>query len=58
MDRFRDAFQAELESFFSCVQEGRTPNPGALDAVEALRIGIAATRSLKEARVVRLEEIE
>src|SRR5258708_10072388 len=58
MDRFRDAFQAELESFFSSVQEGRTPNPGALDAVEALRIGIAATRSLTEGRVVRLEEIE
>ncbi|MFY9984950.1 MAG: inositol 2-dehydrogenase [Chthoniobacterales bacterium] len=58
MDRFKDAFQAELESFFACVQEGRPPTPGAVDAVEALRIGIAATRSHKEGRVVRLEEIQ
>ena len=28
MDRFKDAFQAELESFFACVQEGRPPTPG------------------------------
>jgi myo-inositol 2-dehydrogenase/D-chiro-inositol 1-dehydrogenase len=58
MDRFKDAFQAELESFFACVQEGRPPTPGAVDAAEALRIGIAATRSFKEGRVVHLEEIQ
>jgi myo-inositol 2-dehydrogenase/D-chiro-inositol 1-dehydrogenase len=58
MDRFKDAFQAELESFFACVQEGRQPTPGAVDALEALRIGIAATRSFKEGRVVPLEEIQ
>jgi myo-inositol 2-dehydrogenase / D-chiro-inositol 1-dehydrogenase len=58
MDRFKDAFQAELESFFACVQEGRPPAPGAVDAAEALRIGIAATRSFKEGREVRLEEIQ
>jgi myo-inositol 2-dehydrogenase / D-chiro-inositol 1-dehydrogenase len=58
MDRFRDAFQAELDSFFACIQEGRPTTPGSVDAVEALRIGIAATRSLKEGRVVHLKEIQ
>ena len=58
MDRFKDAFHAELAAFFSCVQEGRTPSPGAADALEALRIGIAATRSFKENRTVRLDEIQ
>jgi myo-inositol 2-dehydrogenase/D-chiro-inositol 1-dehydrogenase len=47
-----------LDSFFACVQEGRPTSPGSVDAVEALRIGIAATRSLKEGRVIHLEEIQ
>ena len=57
MDRFKDAFHAELESFFLCVEEDRPPSPGAADALEALRIGLAATRSFQEGRQVQLEEI-
>jgi myo-inositol 2-dehydrogenase / D-chiro-inositol 1-dehydrogenase len=57
MDRFKDAFQAELTAFFQAMREGGSPLPGARDALEALRIGLAATRSWKERRTVKLEEI-
>jgi myo-inositol 2-dehydrogenase / D-chiro-inositol 1-dehydrogenase len=58
MDRFRDAFRAELETFFTAVLERTTPSPGAADALGALRIGLAATRSQKLGRLVQLQEID
>jgi myo-inositol 2-dehydrogenase/D-chiro-inositol 1-dehydrogenase len=58
MDRFRDAFQAELEAFFTAVLQRSQPSPGAADAIGALRIGLAATQSQKLGRLVRLDEID
>ncbi len=57
MDRFRDAYRLEIEAFFTCLETGAEPTPGPFDALESLRLGIAATRSLRERRVVRLAEI-
>jgi myo-inositol 2-dehydrogenase/D-chiro-inositol 1-dehydrogenase len=57
MDRFGDAFRAELESFFTAVLERTSPSPGAADAIGALRIGLAATQSQKLGRLVQLQEI-
>jgi myo-inositol 2-dehydrogenase/D-chiro-inositol 1-dehydrogenase len=56
-DRFGPAFRAELEAFFHAVSNSKTPSPGAGDAVESLKIALAATRSLKENRSVKLAEI-
>jgi myo-inositol 2-dehydrogenase/D-chiro-inositol 1-dehydrogenase len=58
VDRFRDAFRAELEAFFTAVLERTKPSPDAADAIGALRIGLAATQSQKLGRVVKLQEIE
>jgi myo-inositol 2-dehydrogenase / D-chiro-inositol 1-dehydrogenase len=58
MDRFRDAFRAELEAFFTAVLERTMPSPGAADALGALRIGLAATQSQKLGRMVKLAEID
>jgi myo-inositol 2-dehydrogenase / D-chiro-inositol 1-dehydrogenase len=57
MDRFGPAFRAELEAFFHAVSNGKAPSPGPGDAVESLKIALAATRSLKEGRSVKLTEI-
>jgi len=57
MDRFKEAYRLELEAFFHYLRKGETPTPGPKDALESLRIALAATRSLKEGRVVRLEEV-
>jgi myo-inositol 2-dehydrogenase / D-chiro-inositol 1-dehydrogenase len=57
MDRFGPAFRAELEAFFQAVSNGKPPSPGPNDALESLKIALAATRSLKEGRSVKLTEI-
>jgi predicted dehydrogenase len=57
MDRFGPAFRAELEAFFHAISNGKPPGPGSNDALESLKIALAATRSLKESRSVKLTEI-
>ena len=57
LDRFVDAYRLELQAFVTDVRSGNTPAPGPRDAVESLRVAIAATRSLHEKRTVSLDEI-
>jgi myo-inositol 2-dehydrogenase/D-chiro-inositol 1-dehydrogenase len=55
--RFADAYRAELAHFLEYARE-RAENPcTAADALEALRLAEAATRSLRERRPVRLAEV-
>jgi myo-inositol 2-dehydrogenase/D-chiro-inositol 1-dehydrogenase len=57
MDRFADAFRAELTAFTRVVA-GTLPSPCTLhDGVEASLIAEAATRSWREHRPVRLDEV-
>jgi myo-inositol 2-dehydrogenase/D-chiro-inositol 1-dehydrogenase len=56
-DRFEVAFRLELEAFFRALGEGRTPTPGPADALETLRLALAATRSWREGRPVRVAEV-
>jgi myo-inositol 2-dehydrogenase/D-chiro-inositol 1-dehydrogenase len=56
-DRFLDAYRAEMEHFLSLVR-GETENPcTARDALEALKIAMAADLSLAEHRPVSLSEV-
>jgi myo-inositol 2-dehydrogenase/D-chiro-inositol 1-dehydrogenase len=57
-DRFEAAYRAELEYFFACLRAGIAPAPGVRDALESLRVALAATRSLREGRPVKVEEID
>ena len=52
-DRFEVAYRRELEAFFADLAAGRTPAPGPDDALETLRLAVAATRSWREGRPVR-----
>jgi myo-inositol 2-dehydrogenase/D-chiro-inositol 1-dehydrogenase len=57
MDRFADAFRAELAAFTEVVA-GTRPSPCTLhDGVEASLVAEAATRSFREHRPVRLDEL-
>ena len=56
-DRFEVAYRRELEVFFADLAAGRTPAPGPDDALETLRLAVAATKSWREGRPVRLDEI-
>jgi myo-inositol 2-dehydrogenase/D-chiro-inositol 1-dehydrogenase len=57
-DRFETAYRLELQAFFDALKTGRKPSPGAEDALETLRLGIAVTRSWKENRPVKVSEIQ
>lgn len=57
IERFKDAYRAEVQAFVDAVREGRPPSPGAHDATEALRVALAARRSLHEGRPVDVEEV-
>jgi myo-inositol 2-dehydrogenase/D-chiro-inositol 1-dehydrogenase len=56
-DRFADAYRIELEQFFADLAAGRSPQPGPEDALETLRLAVACTRSWREGRPVRVEEV-
>lgn len=57
LDRFEDAYRAELDAFLSLARgEIETPCSGA-ESREVLRVAIAATLSAREGRPVRVSEI-
>jgi inositol 2-dehydrogenase len=58
MERFGEAYAAEIRDFVACLIEDRPTSVNGLDARKATAIGIAATRSLDEERPVFLRELE
>lgn len=57
MQRFERAYLAQIQDFVENVLSGRPPRVTAADAVAALRISLAATRSCREKRPVEVAEI-
>ena len=57
MDRFADVFRAELAAFTEVVAGLQASPCPVADAVEASWIAEACTRSLREHRPVRVEEV-
>jgi myo-inositol 2-dehydrogenase/D-chiro-inositol 1-dehydrogenase len=55
LERYNQAYVAELEAFFDCVREDREPPVGARDGLISLLIGMAATASLRDNRPIRVE---
>ncbi|MEX2542141.1 MAG: inositol 2-dehydrogenase [Trueperaceae bacterium] len=58
IERFRDAYRLEVQSFVDAVRQGRRPEPGSRDAVESLRVAVAATRSLRSGQPVRVADVD
>ena len=57
LDRFAPAYRAELEGFLGSVQDGGPSLCTVADARQALVVALAADRSMREHRPVRVEEI-
>jgi myo-inositol 2-dehydrogenase/D-chiro-inositol 1-dehydrogenase len=57
-DRFESAYRLQLEAFFAAIREGRTPTPGPEEALETLRLAVAATKSWREKRLIKVSEIQ
>jgi myo-inositol 2-dehydrogenase / D-chiro-inositol 1-dehydrogenase len=55
IERYREAYQAEVEAFMAAVEEGRPMTPDFSDGLEALRLADAAQESLKSGRAVELD---
>ena len=56
-DRFEVAYRLEFDAFFKALAAGATPAPGPDEALETLRLALAAKRSWLEGRPVRVDEI-
>jgi myo-inositol 2-dehydrogenase/D-chiro-inositol 1-dehydrogenase len=58
IDRFRDAYRAELRAFLGVARGHMVSACTARDGLEAVRVAVAAKRSLDEHRPVKLTEVE
>lgn len=45
LERFHDAYRAELQAFVDALHAGTAPSPGIDDGLQAVRIAVAATQS-------------
>jgi len=57
MERFRDAYTAQLQNFAQNVLQDRTPPITIDDGMEALRIGVAATRALESRGAISVADV-
>ena len=57
MERFRDAYTTQLQNFAQNVQQQRTPPITIVDGLEALRLGVAATRAQESGASVAVAEV-
>jgi len=57
IERYREAFDAEIDAFVQCIETGKAPEPGFEDGRRALVLAEAAMRSAAEGRFVAVSEI-
>ena len=57
LERFEDAYRQEIQVFVDKIAKGEPTRPGTQDAIETLRVAVAATNSLREGRPVLIAEI-
>ena len=57
IDRFHDAYENELRAFLRLARGEEESACTARDGLEAVRVAVAATRSLREHRPVRISEV-
>ncbi len=56
MERFGDAYRAQIQHFVNCLRDGQPPSVTGTDALAALEIGIAATQAYQTAQPVTLNK--
>jgi len=57
LERYNEAFMAEIDAFVDAVETGKPASPGFDDGRQALVLAEAAYKSLREGRLVRVAEI-
>lgn len=56
-DRFEQAYRNQMEAFFEALLQGKTPTPGPRDALQTLRICLAAKQSWQQGKPVKVKEV-
>jgi scyllo-inositol 2-dehydrogenase (NAD+) len=56
MERFSDAYRAQMQHFVACLRNGQAPSVGGKDALAALEIGVAATRAYQTNSIITIEK--
>ena len=54
LQRYAEAYRAELETFVACVEKGTAPTPSGADGLAAQRLADAATQSCRSGQPVRI----
>lgn len=57
IERYREAFDAEIDAFVTAIETNTAPEVGFKDGVQALVLAEAALLSVREGRVVKLSEV-
>jgi scyllo-inositol 2-dehydrogenase (NAD+) len=57
MERFGDAYRAQLQHFVDCLHNGQSPAVGGAEALAAYEIGVAATQAYRTGRPINLSEL-
>jgi myo-inositol 2-dehydrogenase/D-chiro-inositol 1-dehydrogenase len=57
IERYHEAYMAEIAAFVDCIEKGTTPEVGFEDGRKALILAEAAYKSIAEQRLVRVNEI-
>jgi len=57
LDRYTNAYIEEIKEFFRAIAENRNPAVGIVDGLKPIEIGMAALKSVREGRPVKIEEI-
>jgi myo-inositol 2-dehydrogenase/D-chiro-inositol 1-dehydrogenase len=58
IERYTDAFIAEMKEFITCILEDKTPSVTGIDGRIPVVMGLAARKSYRENRPVKLSEID
>jgi len=58
LERYKDAYAAEMEAFVNAIRDDTPPPVSGFDGRVAVLIGLAAQKSYRENRPVRLDELE
>lgn len=58
LERYMGSYATELLTFFDCLRNNKEPAPGGEDGLQDVLVAIAAQKSLKEHRVVKISEVD
>ena len=58
LERYMQSYTDEMKEFFECLRNNKQPSVGGIDGLNAVLIAMAAMKSLKENRPVKISEVQ